>query len=89
MQKHSSPRRFVVCKGATEVGFLRGFDDHQVENEKDPLSFHGVALLDVRGAQRKASADRLEELRQQAELLTSAASSYHLDSMTRSKQLPH
>ncbi|WP_116668453.1 hypothetical protein [Pseudomonas sp. GL93] len=40
-------------------------------------------------AQRKASADLLEELRQQAELLTSGASSYHLDSMTRSKQLPH
>lgn len=42
-------KKVVVCEGATEVGFLRGFDDHQVENKKDPLSFHGVALLDVRG----------------------------------------
>ncbi|XAG02472.1 AAA family ATPase [Pseudomonas sp. REB1044] len=45
-------RKVVVCEGATEVGFLRGFDDHQVGNEKDPLSFHGVALLDVLGGSK-------------------------------------
>lgn len=43
-------KKVVVCEGATEVGFLRGFDDHQVGKEKDPLSYHGVELLDARGA---------------------------------------
>jgi putative ATP-dependent endonuclease of the OLD family len=43
-------RKVVVCEGATEVGFLRGFDDHQVENNKESFSFYGVALLDAKGA---------------------------------------
>ena len=43
-------KKVVVCEGATEVGFLRGFDDHQLEDGKDPLSYHGVALLDAKGA---------------------------------------
>ncbi|WP_137886700.1 ATP-dependent endonuclease [Pseudomonas sp. 2FE] len=45
-------KKVVVCEGATEVGFLRGFDDYQVENKKDPFSFHSVALLDARGASK-------------------------------------
>ena len=45
-------KKVVVCEGATEVGFLRGFDDHQLENGKDPLSYHGVALLDAKGASK-------------------------------------
>lgn len=45
-------KKVVVCEGATEVGFLRGFDDHQVGQAKDPFSFHGVALLDSRGASK-------------------------------------
>ncbi|KJK06905.1 hypothetical protein UB47_14815 [Pseudomonas sp. 5] len=45
-------KKVIVCEGATEVGFLRGFDDHQVENAKDPLSFHGAALLDVAGGSK-------------------------------------
>jgi putative ATP-dependent endonuclease of the OLD family len=45
-------KKIVVCEGATEVGFVRGFDDHQVGKGKDPLSFHGVALLDARGASK-------------------------------------
>jgi putative ATP-dependent endonuclease of OLD family len=45
-------KKIVVCEGATEVGFLRGFDDHQVKNGKDPLSFHGVALLDAKGGSK-------------------------------------
>lgn len=45
-------KKVVVCEGATEVGFLRGFDDYQVENKKDPFSFHGVALLDAKGASK-------------------------------------
>ena len=43
-------KKVVVCEGATEVGFMRGFDDHQVGKGKDPLSYHGVELLDARGA---------------------------------------
>lgn len=45
-------KKIIVCEGATEVGFLRGFDDYQVENKKDPLSYHGVALLDVIGGSK-------------------------------------
>ena len=57
-------KKVVVCEGSTEVGFLRGFDDHQVENKKEPLSFHGVALLDARGASKvKALAKAFKSLR--------------------------
>lgn len=45
-------KKVVVCEGATEVGFVRGFDDHQVAKGKDPLSYHGVALLDAKGASK-------------------------------------
>ncbi|WHQ45804.1 hypothetical protein E8D21_18075 [Alcaligenes faecalis] len=45
-------KKVVVCEGATEVGFARGFDDHQVNNNKDPLSYHGVFLLDAKGASK-------------------------------------
>ena len=45
-------KKVIVCEGATEVGFLRGLDDYHVENTKDPLSFHGVALLDVLGGSK-------------------------------------
>lgn len=45
-------KKVVVCEGATEVGFVRGFDDHQVGKGKDPLSYHGAALLDARGASK-------------------------------------
>jgi putative ATP-dependent endonuclease of OLD family len=40
-------KKVVVCEGATEVGFLRGFDDYQVENKKDPFSFYGVTLVNA------------------------------------------
>jgi putative ATP-dependent endonuclease of the OLD family len=45
-------KKVVVCEGATEVGFVRGFDDHQVGLKKDPLSYHGVALLNAGGASK-------------------------------------
>jgi hypothetical protein len=45
-------KKIVVCEGATEVGFLRGFDDHKMNEGRDPLSYHGVALLDVGGASK-------------------------------------
>lgn len=42
-------KKVVICEGATEVGFLRGLDDHRMSKGADPLSFHGVALLDAAG----------------------------------------
>ena len=45
-------KKIVVCEGATEVGFLRGFDDYQTDRKRDPLSFHGVALVDAGGASK-------------------------------------
>lgn len=45
-------KKVVVCEGATEVGFLRGFDDHKAENKKDPFSFHGVALVNAGGGSK-------------------------------------
>ncbi|MGL6426076.1 ATP-dependent nuclease [Aeromonas hydrophila] len=56
-------KKVVVCEGATEVGFLRGFDDYQLENQKDPFSFHGVALVDAKGASKvKALAKAFKSL---------------------------
>lgn len=56
-------KKVVVCEGATEVGFLRGFDDYQVGLDKDPFSFHGVALLDAKGASKvKALAKAFKSL---------------------------
>ena len=56
-------KKVVVCEGATEVGFLRGFDDYQVSCKKDPLSYHGVALLDAKGASKvKALAKAFKSL---------------------------
>jgi putative ATP-dependent endonuclease of OLD family len=45
-------KKVVVCEGATEVGFLRGLDDHRLGEGKDPFSYHGVALLDAIGASK-------------------------------------
>lgn len=56
-------KKVVVCEGATEVGFLRGFDDYQIGKERDSFSFHGVALLDARGASKvKALAEAFKSL---------------------------
>jgi hypothetical protein len=56
-------KKVVVCEGATEVGFLRGFDDFQVANKKDPFSFLGVALLDAKGGSKvKALAKAFKSL---------------------------
>ena len=43
-------KKVLICEGATEVGFLRGFDDYKADNKFDPFAFHGVALLDAKGA---------------------------------------
>lgn len=45
-------KKIVICEGATEVGFLRGLDDYNLTKEKEPFSYHGIALLDVNGASK-------------------------------------
>jgi len=56
-------KKVVVCEGATEVGFLRGFDDHQFAKGKDPFSYHGVSLLNACGASKiKALAEAFKLL---------------------------
>lgn len=45
-------RKVVVCEGATEVGFVRGFDDNRVKNGLDPYSYFGVSFLDAGGADK-------------------------------------
>lgn len=56
-------KKVVVCEGATEVGFLRGYDDHQVGKGKDPFSYHGVSLLNAGGASKiKALAEAFKLL---------------------------
>jgi hypothetical protein len=45
--------KIVVCEGATEVGFLRGLDDHWVTVEaKDSFAYRGIALFDSDGASK-------------------------------------
>lgn len=56
--------KIVVCEGATEVGFLRGLDDHWVGAEnKDSFAYRGVALFDANGASNvKEIAENLKSL---------------------------
>lgn len=39
----------IVCEGATEVGFLRGFDRWRVKHGRESLNAKGVALVDAGG----------------------------------------
>ena len=56
--------KIVVCEGATEVGFLRGLDDHWVVSEsKESFAYRGIALFDARGASNiKEVAETLQAL---------------------------
>ena len=56
--------KIVVCEGATEVGVLRGIDDHWVAvEEKDSFAYRGVALFDADGASKiKEVAEGLKAL---------------------------
>ena len=56
--------KIVVCEGATEVGFLRGVDDHWVTaEEKDSFAYRGIALFDANGASNiKEIAESLKAL---------------------------
>ena len=47
--------KIVVCEGATEVGFLRGLENHWVASGLNPLSYLGVVLLDAHGASKVKS----------------------------------
>ncbi len=45
--------KIIVCEGATEVGFLRGLDDHWTLSEnKDSFAYRGVALFDAVGVSK-------------------------------------
>jgi putative ATP-dependent endonuclease of the OLD family len=48
-------RKVIICEGATEVGFLRGFDDYKLDNGFEPMSYHGVQLVDAGGAKNIVS----------------------------------
>lgn len=48
-------RKVIVCEGATEVGFLRGLDNHWVAGGLDPLSYIGAVLLDAESASKVKS----------------------------------
>ncbi|MDM0081703.1 ATP-binding protein [Variovorax sp. J31P179] len=66
-------KKVVVCEGATEVGFLRGFDDHQVQTGKDSLSYHGVALVNAgSGSQVKRMAKAFKSLCYEVSVLADA-----------------
>ncbi|MHA6860356.1 ATP-dependent nuclease [Ralstonia pseudosolanacearum] len=66
-------KKVVVCEGATEIGFLRGLDDHQVDQGKDPLAFHGVALLNAgSGSKVKGMAKAFHSLHYEVTVLADA-----------------
>jgi putative ATP-dependent endonuclease of the OLD family len=46
--------KVLVCEGATEAGFLRGFDNYWVSKGKNSFAYQGVALFDANGARKIA-----------------------------------
>lgn len=56
--------KVIVCEGATEVGILRGLDDHWIDSEnKESFAYRGVALFDANGAGKvQEIAENLKEL---------------------------
>lgn len=56
--------KIIVCEGATEIGFLRGLDDHWSGAEnKSSFAYCGVALFDAAGASKiKEVAESLKAL---------------------------
>jgi hypothetical protein len=56
--------KIIVCEGATEVGFLRGLDDHWVAVEgRESFAYRGIALFDANGASKiKEVAENLKAL---------------------------
>lgn len=44
--------KVIVCEGATEVGFVRGFDDYYVNQCQESLSYFGVSYLNASGGSK-------------------------------------
>lgn len=44
--------KVIVCEGATEVGFIRGFDDYYVGQGQESLSYLGVSYLNASGGSK-------------------------------------
>jgi putative ATP-dependent endonuclease of the OLD family len=66
-------KKVLVCEGATEVGFLRGFDDYQVGKGKDPFSYHGLSLLNAASGNKvKALAKAFKSLCYEVAVLADA-----------------
>lgn len=45
-------KKIVICEGATEVGFLRGYDDYRKNHGLRTFAYLGVAPLDAGGASK-------------------------------------
>jgi len=45
-------KRIVICEGKSEMGFLRGFDQHSFENGSGSMEALGTVLIDGGGAKR-------------------------------------
>ncbi|MDP2820068.1 MAG: AAA family ATPase [Polaromonas sp.] len=66
-------KKVLVCEGATEVGFLRGFDDYQIGKGKDSFSYHGLSLLNAAGGSKvKALAKAFKSLCYEVAVLADA-----------------
>lgn len=66
-------KKVLVCEGATEVGFLRGYDDYQLAKGKDPFSYHGLSLLNAAGGSKvKALAKAFKSLCYEVAVLADA-----------------
>lgn len=66
-------KKVLVCEGATEVGFLRGYDDYQVGKGKDSFSYHGLSLLNAAsGSKVKALAKAFKSLCYEVAVLADA-----------------
>jgi AAA15 family ATPase/GTPase len=44
--------KVIICEGATEVGFIRGFDDYYVSQGYESLSYFGTSYLNASGGSK-------------------------------------
>jgi putative ATP-dependent endonuclease of OLD family len=44
--------KVIICEGATEVGFIRGFDDYYVSQGYESLSYFGASYLNASGGSK-------------------------------------
>lgn len=67
--------KIVTCEGSTEVGFLRGLDDHWVARDMTSFAYRGVALFNAGGAGKiRAVADSLNQLSYRVSVLADSDS---------------